>query len=663
MSLFLWCGSFMVYVALGFFMTSLIYDVWQELENQSAGRTVDKLKGKELSQYLLISIGILVGAIGAAGLTGRIFGTPHAKPWMKFFAIFTTSAMAALGYAATSIYPRPDQSLHPSARLGAGYEYADSAFNYSYIAIFFLALHEVSVRLVQRARTKNHLAAAAAVRLELLKTQPLRVVHAKQARETQEQMDAERQAEAASTTPGHVPLHSRPTASGAGDDMHLKHLVQHLLQDKDKLTSVQLNVLFSLIIFFYIVQIGGLAYSAIEGWDLRQGVQFSVVTVATIGYGDSVPKTNLGRGLLFFYFPVAFGVMSYTVSLLWTQLFTHAEEHFSHLSEFVSLYCLKPIRDRRRRAARRKAAAIRTEIALKQRMSTRARLAAKEQRQEQVAHSTTLTVRPENETATGAVCDVSRLLPHAHAHSVSPDDPHQHSASIELAKIGAVEVAALDEDEARLALEEAAELEQFEADVDASLVESSAQSTAARDVHRTDQKLFLAFLFVLLIVLGGAAVFKYYETWSYFESVYFCFITLTTIGYGDFAPTVPETKVFVIYYVMVGLGALAYVLSLFNEKINKKMESIKGVAQERTTRMCVNDGQPVDHLLFVCCWFPSPSPLGFRCCCRRRSCGRSRTCRTGVRRAVSSGLPISAAELERTISRCELRAGTTEGSV
>jgi hypothetical protein len=157
--------------------------------------------------------------------------------------------------------------------------------------------------------------------------------------------------------------------------------------------------------------------------------------------------------------------------------------------------------DRRRRAARRKAATRRNEIALKQRMSTRARLAAKEQRQEQVSHSITLTVRPENEAATGAVCDVSRLLSHVHAHSVSPDDPHQHSSSIELAKIGAVEVAALDEDEARRALEEAAELEQFEADVDASLVESSAQSTGARDVHRTDQKLFLAFLFVLLIVL------------------------------------------------------------------------------------------------------------------------------------------------------------------
>ena len=32
------------------------------------------------------------------------------------------------------------------------------------------------------------------------------------------------------------------------------------------------------------------------------------------------------------------------------------------------------------------------------------------------------------------------------------------------------------------------------------------------------------------VVTGGAAMFNYYEKWSYFNSVYFCFITLTTIG-------------------------------------------------------------------------------------------------------------------------------------
>jgi hypothetical protein len=32
------------------------------------------------------------------------------------------------------------------------------------------------------------------------------------------------------------------------------------------------------------------------------------------------------------------------------------------------------------------------------------------------------------------------------------------------------------------------------------------------------------------VVTGGAAMFHHYESWGYFNCVYYCFITLTTIG-------------------------------------------------------------------------------------------------------------------------------------
>lgn len=39
---------------------------------------------------------------------------------------------------------------------------------------------------------------------------------------------------------------------------------------------------------------------------------------------------------------------------------------------------------------------------------------------------------------------------------------------------------------------------------------------------------------MVVTVCSGAFIFSYYEQWSYFKSLYYCFITVTTIGFGDY---------------------------------------------------------------------------------------------------------------------------------
>lgn len=73
-----------------------------------------------------------------------------------------------------------------------------------------------------------------------------------------------------------------------------------------------------------------------------------------------------------------------------------------------------------------------------------------------------------------------------------------------------------------------------------------------------------------LTIACGAAAFSAYEEWSYFDSVYFCFITLTTIGFGDMVALQkdneldenPEYVIFALIFILSGLAIVAASLNL-----------------------------------------------------------------------------------------------------
>jgi len=73
-----------------------------------------------------------------------------------------------------------------------------------------------------------------------------------------------------------------------------------------------------------------------------------------------------------------------------------------------------------------------------------------------------------------------------------------------------------------------------------------------------DRELRMALASLAALLFLGTTVFHFTEGWSVLDAAYFSVITLTTIGYGDMHPTMPLTKLFTIFFVLVGVGLAFY---------------------------------------------------------------------------------------------------------
>ncbi len=73
-------------------------------------------------------------------------------------------------------------------------------------------------------------------------------------------------------------------------------------------------------------------------------------------------------------------------------------------------------------------------------------------------------------------------------------------------------------------------------------------------------------LFTTMIILGiGTVVYHFVESWSWIDSLYFCVVTLTTIGFGDFSPKTDLGKIFTIGYILLGIGIiLSFINTVYN---------------------------------------------------------------------------------------------------
>lgn len=64
-----------------------------------------------------------------------------------------------------------------------------------------------------------------------------------------------------------------------------------------------------------------------------------------------------------------------------------------------------------------------------------------------------------------------------------------------------------------------------------------------------------------LLLFAGTIIFMILEGFSPIDSFYFSFITLATIGYGDFAPSSELSRLVTVAFSITGLGIMAALIS------------------------------------------------------------------------------------------------------
>merc|ERR1719245_972610 len=105
---------------------------------------------------------------------------------------------------------------------------------------------------------------------------------------------------------------------------------------------------------------------------------------------------------------------------------------------------------------------------------------------------------------------------------------------------------------------------------------------------------FLALASLVIFLSAGSFLFTENEEWTFFEAFYFCFITMTTIGFGDIVPAdfnfngareIPEKTAYMLIcmiYILVGLAFTSTIIELVRRQYAeswRKMQELRAQIQ------------------------------------------------------------------------------------
>ncbi|KAI9589365.1 hypothetical protein GQX74_007534 [Glossina fuscipes] len=108
-----------------------------------------------------------------------------------------------------------------------------------------------------------------------------------------------------------------------------------------------------------------------------------------------------------------------------------------------------------------------------------------------------------------------------------------------------------------------------------------------------------AVLFLCIYLAAGAGLLLLWEDdWSFFDGFYFCFITMTTIGFGDLVPKKPNYMLLCTLYILIGLALTSTIIELVRRQYATswaKLQELSGPMAETLRRLGETAGTGLDY--------------------------------------------------------------------
>jgi hypothetical protein len=84
---------------------------------------------------------------------------------------------------------------------------------------------------------------------------------------------------------------------------------------------------------------------------------------------------------------------------------------------------------------------------------------------------------------------------------------------------------------------------------------------------RRDRQFVSVAALAVVALVSGTGFYSVVEGMRFVDALYFSVVTLTTVGYGDFAPQTDAGKLFTAVYVLVGVGILLAFITTVAAKV------------------------------------------------------------------------------------------------